>query len=86
MHEFLRVQQAVWYQPLEGLKPLGALGVLTTKGDLMLAPLKIDKRLVAILYSDGAEKKLTPRQFEDFQLISNQLNLILKVNAIAQAH
>lgn len=86
LHEFLRVQQPVWYQPLEGVKPLGALGVLTTKGDLMLAPLKIDKRLVAILYTDGAEQKLTARQFEDFQLIANQLNLILKVNAATQAH
>jgi HD-like signal output (HDOD) protein len=86
LHEFLRVQQAVWYQPSEGLKPLGALAVLTTKGDLMLAPLKVDKRLVAILYADGAEHKLAPRQFEDFQLIANQLNLILKVNAATQAH
>ena len=47
----------------------------------MLAPLKIDKRLVAILYADGVERKLTARQFEDFQLIANQLNLILRVNA-----
>jgi HD-like signal output (HDOD) protein len=86
LHEFLRVQQAIWYQPSEGIKPLGALGVLTTKGDLMLAPLKVDKRLVAILYADGTEHKLTARQFEDFQLISNQLNLTLKVNAITQAH
>ena len=86
LHEFLRVQQAVWYQPSEGIKPLGALAVLTTKGDLMLAPLKVDKRLVAILYADGAEHKLAPRQFEDFQLIANQLNLILKVNAATQAH
>ena len=85
LHEFLRVQQAVWYQPAEGLKPLGALGVLAAKGDVMLAPLKIDKRLVAILYADGVEHKLMPRQFEDFQLIANQLNLILRVNA-AQAH
>lgn len=85
LHEFLRVQQAVWYQPSEGLKPLGALGVLAAKGDVMLAPLKIDKRLVAILYADGVEHKLTARQFEDFQLIANQLNLILRVNA-SQPH
>lgn len=81
LHEFLRVQQAVWYQPAAGIKPLGALGVLAAKGDIMLAPLKIDKRLVAILYADGIEHKLMPRQFEDFQLIANQLNLILRVNA-----
>ena len=81
LHEFLRVQQAVWYQPSTGIKLLGALGVLAAKGDVMLAPLKIDKRLVAILYADGIEHKLMPRQFEDFQLIANQLNLILRVNA-----
>ena len=81
LHEFLRLQQAVWYQPSQGLKPLGALEPLAPKGDLMLAPLKVDKRLIAILYADGAEHKLAARQFEDFQLIANQLNLILKVNA-----
>lgn len=81
LHEFLRLQQAVWYQPSAGIKPLGALGVLAAKGDIMLAPLKIEKRLVAILYADGIEHKLLPRQFEDFQLIANQLNLILRVNA-----
>lgn len=81
LHDFLRMQQAVWYQVSQGLKPLGALEPLAPKGDLMLAPLKIDKRLIAILYADGAEHKLTARQFEDFQLIANQLNLILRVNA-----
>lgn len=81
LHEFLRLQQAIWYQASQGLKPLGALEPLAPKGDLMLAPLKIDKRLIAILYADGAEHKLTARQFEDFQLIANQLNLILRVNA-----
>jgi HD-like signal output (HDOD) protein len=85
LHEFLRVQQAVWYQPSEGVKPLGALAALEPRSDIMLAPLKIDKRLVAILYADGADRKLTARQYEDFQLIANQLNLILKVNAV-QAH
>jgi len=81
----LRLQQAVWYQAAQGLKPLGALEPLAPKGDLMLAPLKIDKRLIAILYADGAEHNLTARQFEDFQLIANQLNLILRVNA-SQTH
>ena len=81
LHDFLRLQQAVWYQASKGLKPLGSLEPLAPKGDLMLAPLKIDKRLIAILYADGAEHKLTARQFEDFQLIANQLNLMLKVNA-----
>ena len=85
LHDFLRVQQAVWHQSADGLKPLGALEPLAPKGDIMLAPLKIDKRLVAIFYADGAGYKLSARQFEDFQLIANQLNLILRVNA-SQAH
>ena len=85
LHDFLRVQQAIWYQSADGLKPLGALEPLAPKGDIMLAPLKIDKRLVAIFYADGAGHKLSARQFEDFQLIANQLNLILRVNA-SQAH
>lgn len=84
LHEFLREQQAIWYQPALGLKPLGALNARTNTGDLMLAPLKVDKRLVAILYADGIEHSLSARQFEDFQLIANQLNLILKVNAATQ--
>lgn len=81
LHEFLCAQKAIWHQPAKGAKPLGALGVLTKSGDIMLAPLKIERRLIAILYADGAGSTLTARQFEDFQLIGNQLNLILRVNA-----
>jgi HD-like signal output (HDOD) protein len=81
LHQFLRVQSPLWYKPSEGLKPLGALAVLTNKGDMMLAPLRVERRLVALLYADNAGADLSARQFEDFQLISNQLNLILKVNA-----
>lgn len=81
LHDFLRLQQPIWYQPAQGIKPLGALAILINKGDLMLAPLKIDKRLIAILYADNAGGSLSPRQFEDFQLIANQLNLFLRVSA-----
>ncbi len=84
LHEFLCNQNPLWHQHAKTPKSMGALGVLTTKGDLMLAPLKIDKRLVAIVYADGDGSALDARQFEDFKLIHNQLNLILKVNA-AQA-
>lgn len=82
LHDFLRVQQAVWYQPTQGVKPMGALAALTTQGDLMLAPLKIDKRLIAIVYADNAGGPLSSRQFEDFQLIANQLNLFLRVSTV----
>lgn len=81
LHDFLRAQQPTWYQPAQGIKMMGALGALTTKGDIMLAPLKVDKRLLAVLYADNAGGALSPRQFEDFQLITNQLNLFLRVNS-----
>ena len=84
LHEFLCAQKPIWYQPGKGVKPLGALSVLTKSGDIMLAPLKIERRLIAILYADGAESSLSARQFEDFQLICNQINLILRVNASQQ--
>jgi HD-like signal output (HDOD) protein len=80
LHDFLRVQVPLWYQPAQAIKPLGALSALAHKGDIMLAPLKKDKRLVAILFADNAGESLSPRQFEDFQLLCNQLNLMLKIN------
>lgn len=80
LHDFLRVQQPIWYQPSQGLRTLGALESLSTQGDLMLAPLKVDKRLIAIVYADNAGGPLSGRQFEDFQLIANQLNLFLRVS------
>lgn len=81
LYDFLRAQQPIWFQAVHTVKTLGILGTLTDKGDMMLSPLKIDKRLVAVLYADNAGASLSPRQYEDFQLISNQINLILKVNA-----
>ena len=81
LHDFLRTQVPMWYQPALAVKPLGALAPLAHNGDIMMAPLKKDKRLVAILYADNAGDILSPRQFEDFQLLTNQLNLILRVNA-----
>jgi HD-like signal output (HDOD) protein len=75
LHEFLRAQHPLWYQPSEGKKLLGALEVFGNDGDLMLAPLKIDKRLIAILYVDNAGATLNRRQFEDLQLIVNLLRV-----------
>lgn len=82
LHEFLRVQQCIWYQPAQQLKPMGVLSCLAVTGDLMMSPLKIDKRIVAILYVDHNGLTLTSRQYEEFQLISNQLNMVLKMNAM----
>jgi len=59
---------------------LGVLGQIVTCGDLMLAPIKIDKRLLAFVYADAVGQRLSHRQFEEFQLVSNQLNFMLKMN------
>ncbi len=81
LHDFLRAQVPMWYQPSHGTKPLGALAPLGHNGDIMMAALKKDNRLIGILYADNAGELLSSRQFEDFQLVANQLNLILKINA-----
>ncbi len=80
--EFLRAQQSIWYKPAQMVKPLGALEPLENLGDIMMAPLKIDKRLVAILYADGNSDRLSLGAFENFQVIANQLNLMMKVQAV----
>lgn len=82
LHEFLRVQQTVWYQPSVAKKTLGVLEQLKVTGDIMLAPLRVGRRLIAILYVDGYLGKLTPKHYEEFQLVANQLNLFLKIQSI----
>lgn len=84
LHEFLREQQPLWHQAKEQGASVGALQVMGAKGDIMLAPLQLNKRLLAIAYADGAESFLTARQFEEFQLIANQLNLMMRLNAAGQ--
>jgi len=61
LHDFLRAQQPIWHKS-QDVKPVGALKALISKGDLMLAPLKIDKRLIAILYADNAGGSMSPRR------------------------
>lgn len=78
LYAFLQAQKPLWYQPAKGKQELGALQALCRNGDILLAPIKIDNRLFAVIYADAAEQQLSARQFEDFQLIGNQLNLILK--------
>ncbi len=81
LHDFLRNQQPLWYQPRLLSKETGALRVFGASGDIMLAPLFLNKRLVAILYADAHEGNFSQRQFEEFQLIGNQLNLMMRINA-----
>ncbi|HSX49343.1 MAG TPA: HDOD domain-containing protein [Cellvibrio sp.] len=81
LHEFLRNQQPFWYRPKSGLKDTGALQVLGAKGAIFLAPLLLNKRLMALAYADADAGEFSARQFEEFQLIVNQLNLMMRISA-----
>jgi hypothetical protein len=78
--EFFRLQQPLRYQPASE-KHIGNLRSFAVSGDIFLAPLHYNKRLLAILYADGIDKNMSSRQFEEFQLIANQLNLMMRLNA-----
>jgi HD-like signal output (HDOD) protein len=81
LHDFLSTQKPVWHKAKQHLKVLGQLQVLGAKGDILLAPLLHNKRLLAIMYADGIDAHLKAKQFEEFQLIANQLNLMMRINA-----
>lgn len=81
LHELLRTQQNLWYQPKVAEKDIGVLRVFGVTGDIFLAPLVLNKRMVALIYADALNQALSARQFEEFQLISNQLNLMMRINA-----
>lgn len=79
--EFFRLQQPLRYQPKLGEKEIGCLRTFAVTGDIFLAPLQYNKRLLAILYADAVDETLSSRQFEEFQLIANQINLMMRLNA-----
>lgn len=81
LHEFLRSQQPLWYQPAIAKKDIGALQMMGANGAIFLAPLLLNKRLMAIAYADAEAGNLSARQFEEFQLIANQLNLMMRFSA-----
>jgi hypothetical protein len=78
LHELLRTQECVWYQAEKSDTPLGILKNTRNNSDAMLGVLKIDKRVIAVIYADDAGTPMSQRQFEEFQLVINQLNLILR--------
>jgi HD-like signal output (HDOD) protein len=81
LHELLRTQQAFHYQASTANKDVGALQAMSARGDIFIAPLQLNKRLMAIAYADNESGKLSARQFEEFQLIANQLNLMMRLSA-----
>ncbi len=81
LHELLRTQQPFHYRIDAGQGDVGALQAMAAKGDIFIAPLQLNKRLMAIAYADNDSGKLSARQFEEFQLIANQLNLMMRLSA-----
>jgi HD-like signal output (HDOD) protein len=81
IYDFLRVQKPLRYQPEYGEKDLGKLELLGAKGDIFMAPLHHNNKIRAIVYADAIDEKLSARQYEEFQLIVNQINLMIRLNA-----
>lgn len=81
LHELLRTQQPFHYRMASERGDVGALQAMAAKGDIFIAPLQLNKRLMAIAYADNEIGKLSARQFEEFQLIANQLNLMMRLSA-----
>jgi hypothetical protein len=84
LHDFLLKQKPIWYQPDTNRQDLGVLQVFNARGDIFLAPLMLNKKLVALMYGDAVNETFTPRQFEEFQLIANQLNLMMRISSAPQ--
>ncbi len=81
LHELLRTQQPFHYMAETKAGDIGALQAMAAKGDIFIAPLQLNKRLMAIAYADNENGALSARQFEEFQLIANQLNLMMRLSA-----
>jgi HD-like signal output (HDOD) protein len=82
LHDFLRTQEPIWHKA-KSMKDMGKLSIFNATGDIFLAPLVLNKRIMAVIYGDAVDGELNPRQFEEFQLIANQLSLMMRINAAA---
>jgi HD-like signal output (HDOD) protein len=80
LHDLLLNQKPLWHKS-KHIKDKGQLEVFGAKGDIFLAPLQHNKRLLAIIYADAADGQFNTKQFEEFQLIANQLNLLMRLNS-----
>ena len=84
LHDLLLKQQPIWRPKNTASQPLAGLEVLLPQdGDCLVASLKVEKRIFALLYADAAGKSITARQFAEFQLVANTLQLMLQQNETA---
>ncbi|WP_051208100.1 HDOD domain-containing protein [Saccharospirillum impatiens] len=79
---FLKAPEPRWYTrkaPTDGVmrRLLGTV-------DGMMVPVQSPDRLVGVIYADNDGDALTERQFEELQLVANQINLYLQFNMSAQ--
>lgn len=79
---FLKAPEPRWYRrktPTDGVmrRLLGPV-------DGMMVPVQSPERLVGVIYADNDGASLTERQFEELQLVANQINLYLQFNMPAQ--
>ena len=82
LHELLRTQQPFHHHAKDTKTDVGSLQVMAAQGDIFIAPLHLNKRVMAIAYADNDQEKLSARQFEEFQVIANQLNLMMRLSAV----
>ena len=80
LHDILLNQKPLWHKS-KYVKDIGQLQIFQAKGDIFLAPLQHNKRLLAIMYADAVDGHFKARQYEEFQLIANQLILLMRLNA-----
>jgi HD-like signal output (HDOD) protein len=84
LHDLLLKQQPIWRVKNTTTQPLAGLEVLLPQdGDCLVASLKVEKRIFALLYADAYGKAVTPKQFAEFQLVANTLQLMLQHNDAA---
>ncbi len=84
LHDLLLKQQPIWRVKSTTTQPLAGLEVLLPQdGDCLVASLKVEKRIFALLYADAAGKAVTAKQFAEFQLVANTLQLMLQHNDTA---
>ncbi|HET8905223.1 MAG TPA: HDOD domain-containing protein [Saccharospirillum sp.] len=80
---FLKAPEPRWFTrktPTDGVmrRLLGSV-------DGMMVPLDSPERLVGVIYADNDGGTLSERQFEELQLVANQINLYLQFNMSGQS-